>query len=104
MSFIQMVAEKQFLPLVEDLKIERILVHPDTELVSKYFIAGILLIDNQLTYTFKIFVHHSKRFVATGQCSVRRIPHSYHGRAAEPQLNYRTVFKREVYAASVLRI
>jgi hypothetical protein len=78
MSFVQMIAEKQFLPLVEDLKIERILVHPDTELVRKYLIAGILFIDNELADILKIFIHHSERFVAAGQCSVRRIPHSYH--------------------------
>ena len=60
MSLIQMIAEKQFLPLVEDLKVERCFVHPDTELVRKYLIAGILLIDNELADILKIFIHHSE--------------------------------------------
>ena len=79
-TLIGIVAEQEFLILVEYLEAERGFVDPDAEFGCKYLITGILLVHLNGAHIFQFFIDDGR--VSPLQFSVRRKPDTHHRRAA----------------------
>ena len=75
---VTIVAEKEFLVFVKNLKFQRRLIYPNSQRRRKNFIARSFLIDIYRTNIFQLFINDCKRRVRTLQLTIWRIPDTNH--------------------------